>query len=114
MLSHLPPIYNGFDIKINHQRLHTTHSHTSLFHHCNFYHYCNIDFVLFHIVACYTISLLSHIHVNTKKCLNITFLLVATSMILRSLGCNSSKEANRAYGGLPRCMFPKEFCGSKM
>jgi hypothetical protein len=26
-------------------------------HHCNYYHYCNVDFVLFHNIICYTTSL---------------------------------------------------------
>jgi hypothetical protein len=67
----------GFDIKIIHQRIQTTRLHASC---C---HYCNVDFVLFHNVTCYTNSLLSHIHVNTTSLLNIMCILDATSMILR-------------------------------
>ena len=51
--SHLPhcchislPYIMGFDIKIVHQRIQTTPSHTSHCHHC---HYCNVEFVLFHM-----------------------------------------------------------------
>ena len=48
----------------------------------------HIYFVLFHNVACYTNSILSHIHVNTAKLHNIMCTLVATCVILRSLECN--------------------------
>ena len=51
-------------------------------HHCD---YCNVGFVLVHSVTCYTDSLLSYIHVNTAH-LNITCILVATSVVLGSLG----------------------------
>ena len=56
----------GFDIKIIHQRIKTTSSHVSR------RHYCNVDIVVFHNITCYTNSLLSQIHVNTTKFLNIT------------------------------------------
>ena len=61
----LPPCHillsyiTGFDIKIIHQRIQTTCLHASYCHHCN------VDFVLFHNVTCYTNYLLSCIHVNT-------------------------------------------------
>jgi hypothetical protein len=42
---------------------------------------------LFHIVTCYTDSILSCIHFNTTKLRNITYTLVATSVILQSLEC---------------------------
>jgi hypothetical protein len=60
LLSYFSLVYHGFDIQISHPRIQTTHSHTS---HC---HYCNVDFVVFHNVTCYTNSLLSCIHIN--KC----------------------------------------------
>jgi hypothetical protein len=44
-------------------------------------------YVLFHIVTCYTNSIISCIHVNTTKLHNITYTLVATNMTLRSLEC---------------------------
>ena len=44
-----------------------------------------LHFVLFHSVTCYTKSIVSHIHVNTTKLRNVTFTLVATSVILWSL-----------------------------
>ena len=47
----------------------------------------HISFVLFHSVTCYTNSLVSRIHVNTTKLLNITCTLVAIGVILRSLEC---------------------------
>ena len=72
-----------FDIKI------TTCSHASRCHHCKYYQYCNVGFVLFHNVTCYTNSLLSHIHTNTIEHPNITCTLFATSMILRSLECTN-------------------------
>jgi hypothetical protein len=43
-------------LKWSHQRIQTTRSHASHCHHC---HYCNVDFVLFHNVISYNISLLS-------------------------------------------------------
>ena len=46
-----------------------------------------LHFVLFHSVTRYTNSLVSHIHVKTKKLRNITCILVATSVILHSLEC---------------------------
>ena len=45
-------------------------------------------FVLFHSVTCYTNSLLSCIHANTIELHNITYTLVATSVILWSLEFN--------------------------
>jgi hypothetical protein len=48
----------------------------------------HISFVSFHNVTCYTNSIVSRIHVNTAQLRNITCtLLVATSVILWSLGC---------------------------
>ena len=44
--------------------------------------YCNVDFMLFHSVKCYTKSLLSQIRVNH---LRITCTSVATSVILQGL-----------------------------
>jgi hypothetical protein len=55
-----------FNIKIIHQRIQTTSSHASRCHNCS------VDFVVFHNITCYTNSLLSQIHVNTTKLLNIT------------------------------------------
>ena len=49
--------------------------------------YPHISFMLFHNVTCYTNSIVSHIHVNTTKLHNIMCTLVATSVILWSLGC---------------------------
>ena len=46
----------------------------------------HIYIVLFHNVTCYTNSIVSCIHVNTTKLHNITCTLVATCVILRSLG----------------------------
>jgi hypothetical protein len=48
----------------------------------------HISFVLFHNITCYTNSIVSRIHVDTRKLHNITCTLVATSVILWSLGCN--------------------------
>jgi hypothetical protein len=47
----------------------------------------HISFVLFHNVTCYTNSIVSCIHVNTTKLCNIKCTLVATCVILQSLGC---------------------------
>jgi hypothetical protein len=44
-------------------------------------------FVLFHSVTCYTNSIVSHILVITTKLRNITCILVATGVLLRSLEC---------------------------
>ena len=54
-----------FDIEIIHEIFQTACSHAS---HC---HCCNVDFVLFHSVTCYSSSLLSRIHVNTTYLPNI-------------------------------------------
>ena len=48
-----------------------------------------LHFVLFHNVTCYTFFLLSHIHVNSTDFRNITYTLVATSVILWSLAFNN-------------------------
>ena len=84
LLSCFLPIYVYFDNKIHHQRIQTTRSHASR---CQYCHYCNVDFVLFHNVTCYTNSLLSHIHVNTVELLDVTCILIAISMIWWSLEC---------------------------
>jgi hypothetical protein len=47
----------------------------------------HISCVLFHDFTCYTNSIVSRIHVNTTKLHNITCMLVATCVILRSLEC---------------------------
>ena len=57
------PYIMGFDIKMSHQRIQTTCSQASC---CHQY---DVEFVLFHNVACYTNSFLSHIHVNNTKLL---------------------------------------------
>ena len=49
------------------KKIQTMHSHASICHHCN---YCNVDFVLFHNVACYTHYHLLGILVNTTKLFN--------------------------------------------
>ena len=74
----------GFDNIINHQGIQTTRLHASRYHHCNYCHYCEADYVLFHNATCYINSLLSRMHVNTTKFLNITCTLVATSVRLWS------------------------------
>ena len=70
------PYIMDFDIQINHQNIQIMHSHSSCCHHCN------VDIVLFHVVTCYTDSLLSHIRVNIVDLLNITCILVDTCIIL--------------------------------
>jgi hypothetical protein len=52
----------------------------------------HISFVLFYNLTCYTKSIVSHIHANTTKLHNITFTLVAISVILRSSKCIISKQ----------------------
>ena len=94
------PYITCFDIKLIHQRIQTTPPHASRCHCC---HYCNVDLVLFHNVPCYTNPLLSCIHVNTIYLLNITCILVATSMILGRLECIISSE---------NICIPKSFFGS--
>ena len=59
------PYITNFDIKINHQRIQTTRSHTSHCRHCNYFHYYNVDFMLLHNVKWYIDSPVSHIHVST-------------------------------------------------
>ena len=71
--SHFLLIYHIFDIKVIHQRMQITCSHTSR---C---HYCNVDFVLFHNFTCYTNSQLSCIYVTNTHLLNITCTLIATN-----------------------------------
>jgi hypothetical protein len=56
-------------------------------------------FVLFHNVACCTISIVSRIHVNTTKLRNITCSLVAIGVILQSLECTLNIPIS-AGGGL--------------
>jgi hypothetical protein len=51
-----------------------------------------LHFVLFLSVTCYTSSIVSCIHVNTTKLYNITCTLVATGVILWSLGCSSVRS----------------------
>ena len=48
----------------------------------------HVSFVLFHNVTCDTNSIASRIHVHTTKLRNITYTLVATCVILRSLECS--------------------------
>ena len=85
---HIPsPNITCFDIKIIHQRIKTTRSHTSRCCHCNYCHYYNVHFVELHNVTCYTNLLLSCIHANTTKLHNITCTLVATSVILGRSKC---------------------------
>ena len=83
LLSRFLPYITSSSIIINHQIIQTTHSHASQFH------YCNVDFMLFHNVTCYTISLLSSIRVHTTKLLNITCTLITTSMRLWTLECTT-------------------------
>ena len=71
------PCIMGFDIKMNHQRIQTTHMHTSRCHHCNYCHCCNVNFMSIHNTTCYIHPLLSYMHANTTKLMNITCTLVA-------------------------------------
>ena len=72
LLSHVPIIYHGFwhqsnpPKNLNHMLAHITLS---------LCHCCDVDFVLFHNVTCYTNSLLSCIHINTTCLLNSTYTL---------------------------------------
>jgi hypothetical protein len=63
-------------LKVIHQRIQTTHSRTSQYHHYD------VDFVLFLNNTCYTNSLLSRIHVNFTLLLNITCTFDSTRMII--------------------------------
>jgi hypothetical protein len=49
----------------------------------------HISCMLFHDITCYTNSIVSCIHVNTTNLHNITCTLVATCVLLWSLGCIS-------------------------
>ena len=73
LLSHFLPIHHGFDIKIIHQRLQSTYSHASRYHHCR---YCNVDFTLFYNVIWYINSLVTHIQINNTNFLNVTCTLI--------------------------------------
>ena len=80
------PYITSLDIKTIHQWIQTTCLHVaSRCHHHHYCHQCNVDFMLFHNITCYTNSLLSRIHGNIAYLLNITCTLVATSMILGRL-----------------------------
>ena len=57
--------------------------------------------MLFHSVTCYTNSIVSRIHVKTTKLCNVTGTLVATGVILRSLGCIMPCSFIRADCHLP-------------
>ena len=50
----------------------------------------HISFALLHNITWYTNSLVPRIHANTSKLCNITCTVVATGVILRSLGCSGS------------------------
>ena len=89
LLSHFPPIYHGYWHYVIRPRIPTTCSHASCCHHCDYNHYCNVDFVLFHDVTCYTSSLLAHIRINTIYLLNVMCALVVTCLILRRLECTT-------------------------
>jgi predicted glycosyltransferase involved in capsule biosynthesis len=73
----------AIDIKIMNQSIPTTRSYASSC--CHYCHNCNVDFVLFHNVTCYTSSLLLCIIVNIAYLLDITCTLVAPCMILEKL-----------------------------
>ena len=98
----------GFDIKVIHQRVQTTLSHASRCHPCQC---CNVDFARFHSVTHYASSLLSCIHVNTTYLLNITCILVTTSMLLgRSLECICNETALLHYNsGCRGCNLVAQF-----
>ena len=84
LLSHFPPYVMGFDIK----RVQSKNLKDTLMSHCHHCYCCNVDFVLFLHVACYTNSMLSDIHANTTNLHPCT--LVATCMILGRLECSST------------------------
>ena len=84
------PYITRFDIQVIHHRVQSTRLHTSRCHHCNYCRYCNVGFVLFHIVTCYTKSILSHTHINTKYLLSVMCIVVATCMILGRLECTNT------------------------
>ena len=52
----------SFNTKVNYQRIQTTNSHAPCYHHR---HDCNVDFVLFYNVTCYTNSLFNPAYVAT-------------------------------------------------
>jgi hypothetical protein len=86
-----------FVIEISHQGIQTTRSHASRCHHYNDYHYCNVDFVVFHNVTCYTNSLSLRIHAKTTELLNIMCTLVATRVRLRSFQVHRAPKHNFNY-----------------
>ena len=70
--------------------------------------YPHISFVSFHNVKYYTNSMVSHIHVNTTKLRNITCALVATGVILRSLGCTHMLSETITEASHTRFFSPKQ------
>ena len=74
LLSHLPLIYHGFNIKIIHQRIPTTRSHTSRCHHCHIV-------IIAMLTLCYSIMS----HATLIPCYQASMLTLETSLILHAL-----------------------------
>ena len=96
LLSHFSLIYYGFRCENNLPK-NSNHmlTHSSRCHHHHYCHYCNVGFVLFHNVTCFTNSVLSHIHLNAAGLLNIiTCTVVATGVILGRLEFTNKDRLN--------------------
>jgi hypothetical protein len=66
-----------------------------------------LHLVVFHSVTCYTNSIASCIHINTTNLRNITYTLIATSVILRSLESLSLSLAWLIFHRVFACPRPK-------
>jgi hypothetical protein len=66
-----------------------------------------LHFVLFHTITCYTNSIVSHMHSNTRKLHKIMCTLVAIGVILQSLEC----MFNRPCGNPRVCPFGEHVMG---
>ena len=70
--------------------------------------YPHISFASLHNITCYTNSIISRIHVITTKLWNITYTLIVTGVILRSLECTLWHETLHRLWLLELIALPKQ------